>query len=130
MDVSISYLGGKYQNLWEDKADNKHQRDRNLVFFLHAEAVQQVVRKTHRIHTKTMQRYASFIKFEVDMHNINLLPIKGPSRKIHQAIFVVTNYGVDTIVKLWLKEWHVPLPEPIPEENNVEEPPIHQVHDE
>ena len=25
MDVPISCLGERYQNLWEDKADNKHQ---------------------------------------------------------------------------------------------------------
>ena len=77
-----------------------------------------------------MQRYASFIKFEVDMHNINLLPIKGPPRKIHQARFIVIDDDVDAIFKLCPEEWSDPLVEPLPEDKNVEEPPIHQVHGE
>ena len=48
-----------------------------------------------------MQLYASFVKFEVDMNNIlNMLPIKGPPRQIHQARFVVTDNDVDAIVNL------------------------------
>ena len=43
MDVPISCLGEKYQNLWVDKTENKHQQDNNVVFFLHAEALWQVV---------------------------------------------------------------------------------------
>ena len=39
MDFLISCLGGKYHNLWEDKAGNKHQQNTNVVFFLHAEAL-------------------------------------------------------------------------------------------
>ena len=39
MNVLLSCLGEKYQNLWEDKADNKHQQDSNVVFFLHAKAL-------------------------------------------------------------------------------------------
>ena len=77
-----------------------------------------------------MQLYASFVKFEADMHNINLLPIKGPPRKIHQSRFILTNNDVDTILKLWIEEWHALIEEPLPEEKNVEEPPIHQVHGE
>ena len=77
-----------------------------------------------------MQLYASFVKFEADMHNINLLPIKGPPRKIHQSRFILTDNDVDTILKLWPEEWHALIEEPLPEEKNVEEPPIHQVHGE
>ena len=71
-----------------------------------------------------------FVKFQGDVHNINLLPTKDPLRQIHQAIFIVTNDDVDAIVNLWPEEWRDPLAEPLPEEQNVEEPPIHQVNDE
>ena len=64
------------------------------------------------------------------MHNINLFPVKGPPWKIHQAVFVVIEDDVDAIVKLWPEEWRGPLAEPLLEEQNVEEPPIHQVHGE
>ena len=64
------------------------------------------------------------------MHQINLLPVKGPPRHIHQARFVVTDEDVDTIIKLWMEEWHGPFVEPLPTYQNVEEPPIHQVHSE
>ena len=37
---------------------------------------------------------------------------------------------MDAIVKLWPEEWRGPLAEPLPEEQNVEEPPIHQVNGE
>ena len=77
-----------------------------------------------------MKRYASFVKFEADMHHINLLPVKGPPQQIHQARFVVINDDVDAIVKLWPEEWCSPLVEPLPEDQNVEEPPIHQVQGE
>ena len=77
-----------------------------------------------------MQLYASFVKFEADMHNINLLPIKGPPRKIHQDSFILIDNDVDTIFKLWPKEWHALLEEPLPEEKNVKEPPINQAHGE
>ena len=59
-----------------------------------------------------------------------MLPIKGPPQKIHQARFIVTDDDVDAIVKLWPEEWRGPLAKPLPEEQNVEEPPIHQVHGE
>ena len=64
------------------------------------------------------------------MHNINLLLIKGPPRKIHQARFILTDNDVNTIFKIWLEEWHALHEEPLHEEKNVEEPPIHQVHGE
>ena len=101
-----------------------------MVFFLHVEALRQVVRQIHGICTTIMQRYGSFIKFEADMHQINLFPVKGIPQHIHRARFVVTNDDVDAIVKLWLEEWCGPLVEPLPEEQNVEEPPIHQVQGE
>ena len=63
-----------------------------------------------------MQRYAFFIKFEADVHSINLFPVKGPPRQIHQAVFVVIEDDVYAIVKLWLEEWRGPLIEPLPEE--------------
>ena len=100
--------------MWEDKTDTKRQEDNNITFFLHTEALRQVVRQIHRIRTATVQMYASFIKFEADMHQINLLPLKGPPRHIHQARFVVTDDDVDAIIKLWLEEWRDPLAEPIP----------------
>ena len=115
MDVPLSYLGKKYWNLWEDKTDSKRQEDNNITFFLHVKALFQVVQQIHQIRTATVQRYASFIKFEVDMHQINLLPLKGPPRHIHQARFVVTDDDVDAIIKLWPKEWCGPLAEPLPE---------------
>ena len=77
-----------------------------------------------------MQRYASFVKFEADMHQINLLPVKGPPRHIHQAKFIVTDEDVDAIVNLWLEEWHGPFAEPLPQDQSVEEPSIYQVQGE
>ena len=97
---------------------------------MHSEALHQVSQQLHRLRTTTVQRYSSFIKFEVDVHNINIFPIKGPPRQIHQAKFVVTDDDVDAIVKLWPEEWRGPLAEPLLEEQNVEEPPIHQVNGE
>ena len=58
------------------------------------------------------------------------MPVKGPPQQIHQAKFIVTDDDVDILVKLWPEEWHGPLVEPLPEEQNVEEPPIHQVQGE
>ena len=130
MDVPISCLGEIYQNLWEDKVNSKHQQDKNIVFFMHVEVLREFVRQTHRIHTTTVHRYAAFVKFEADVHNINLLPTKAPLWQIHQAIFIETDDNVDAIVKLWPEEWRGPLAEPLPEEQNAEEPLIHQVNGE
>ena len=77
-----------------------------------------------------MHMYASFVKFEADIHNINLLPTKAPHRQIHQARFNVTDDDVDAIVKLWPEEWHGPLAKLLHEDLNAEEPPIHQVNGE
>ena len=41
---------------------------------------------------------------------------------------MVTDDNVYAIVNLWPYKWHRPLIEPLPEEKNVEEPPIHQVN--
>ena len=78
MDVPIYFLGERYQNLWEDREDNNHQQDNNIVFFMHAKVLRQVVRQTHRICAITVHRYTTFIKFEADVHNINILPTKDP----------------------------------------------------
>ena len=45
---------------------------------MHAEALRQVVQQIHRLRATAVYRYASFVKFEADVHNINMLPIKGP----------------------------------------------------
>ena len=74
MDVPLSFLSARYQNLWEDKVDNNHQQDNNIVFFMHAEALREVVQHSHRIRTATVHRYVAFIKFQADAHNITLLP--------------------------------------------------------
>ena len=71
-----------------------------MVFFLHAEALRQVVQQTYKIRTTTLQRYSSFVKFEVDIHNINLFPVKGPPPQIHQARFVVIDDDFNAIVNL------------------------------
>ena len=77
-----------------------------------------------------MHRNASFVKFEADIHNINLLPTKAPHWHTHQARFIVTDDDVDAIVKIWPEEWRGPLTEPLLEDLNAEEPPIHQVNGE
>ena len=43
MDVPLSFLGARYQNLYEDKVDNNHQKDNNIAFFMHVEALREVV---------------------------------------------------------------------------------------
>ena len=43
MDVPLSCLGARYQNLWEDKADSDHQKDNNIAFFMHAKVLREVV---------------------------------------------------------------------------------------
>ena len=125
MDVPISYLGERYLNIWEENANREHQQDNNIVFFMHAEALWEVVRKNHRIHATTVHRYATFVKFEADIHNRNILPTKAPHWQIYQARFIVTDNDVDAIVKLWPKEWCGPLVEILPEELNVEQLRIH-----
>ena len=35
MDVLLPCLGARYQNMWEDKVDNDHQKDSNIAFFFH-----------------------------------------------------------------------------------------------
>ena len=95
---------------------------------MQAEALREVVCQTHRIPATTVHRYVAFVKFEADIHNINLLPTKAPHRQIHQARFIVTDDDLDAIVKLWPEEWCGPLIEPLPEDQNAEEPPIHQVN--
>ena len=75
-----------------------------------------------------MHRYTAFVKFETNIHNINLLPTKAPHCQIHHARFMVIDDDVDAIFKLCPKEWRSPLVEPIPEDQNAEEPPIHQVN--
>ena len=77
-----------------------------------------------------MHRYTTFVKFEADVHNINLLTTKDPLLQIHQARFIVTDDDVDAIVNMWHEEWCDPLAEPLLEEQNAEEPPIHQVNGE
>ena len=44
MDVPLPFLGAKYQNLWEDKKNKIFQKDNNIEFFLHAEALCNVLR--------------------------------------------------------------------------------------
>ena len=39
MDVPLACLGERYQNLWEDKANNDHQKYNNIYFFMHAKAL-------------------------------------------------------------------------------------------
>ena len=39
MNVPLSCLWEKYQDLWEDKADTKHQEDNNVALFLHTDAL-------------------------------------------------------------------------------------------
>ena len=43
---------------------------------------------------------------------------------------MVTDDDVDAIINLWPEEWHNPLVEPLPQEQNAEELPIHQVNGE
>ena len=78
MDVPISFLGTRYQNLWEARVDSNHQQDNNIAFFMPTEVLRQVVWQTHRIRATTMHRYTTFVKFEADVPNINMLPTKYP----------------------------------------------------
>ena len=95
---------------------------------MHAEALCQDVRESHRIRDTTLHRYATFIKFQANAHNINLLPAKYAFQQVHRAIFMVTDNVVDGIINIWPEKWRSPLVEPLPEELNAEELPIHQVN--
>ena len=97
---------------------------------MHAEGLREVVQQSHRIRATTVHRYATFIKFQVDAHAITLLPTKEPLQQVHHASFMVTNDDVDAIINPWPEEWCGPLAEPFPEEQNAEEPPLHQVNGE
>ena len=128
MDVPLSFLGARYQNLWEDKAHNNHQKDNNIVFFMHIEVLREFFQHSHRIRATTVHRYVAFIKFQSDAHSINLLPTKDLLQQVHQASFMVTDDNVDAIVNLWQEKWSAALAKPLPQEHNVEELPIHQVN--
>ena len=74
-----------------------------------------------------MHRYTTFIKFQVDVHAITLLPTKDPLQQVHHVGFMVKDDDVDAIVNLWLKEWCGPPAESLSEGKNPNELPIHQV---
>ena len=80
--------------------------------------------------TMTIHRYTAFIKFQADVHAITLFPTKDPLQQVYHASFMVKNDNVDAIINLWLEEWCGPLAEPLPEEKNAQEPPLHQVNGE
>ena len=44
MNVSVLFLGAKYQNLWENKNENFRQSNNNINFFLHADMMHDVIR--------------------------------------------------------------------------------------
>ena len=77
-----------------------------------------------------MHRYVAFINFQADVHNMILELKKDLEKKVHHAGFMVTDEDVDALINLWLEKWCSPLVEPLPEGNNAEEPPLHQVNDE
>ena len=101
MDVPLSCLSARYHNFWENKADNNHQKDTNIAFFMHAEVLHQVVWNSHGIRAVTVLKYDVFIKFQDDAHDITLLPTKDPLKQVHHADFMVTNEDVDAIINLW-----------------------------
>ena len=116
MDVPVLCLGAKCQNLWEDKVDSNRKKDNNNVFFLHIEALRDVIHRSHRIHVATVHRYATFIKFQAEAHNIILEPTRDLIKQVHHTDFMVTNEDMDAIINLWPEEWHNPLAEPLLEE--------------
>ena len=59
-----------------------------------------------------------------------LEPKKDPTKQAHNAGFIITNGDVEEIIKEFLDEWRSPLAELLPEGQNEEEPPLHQVNGE
>ena len=102
MDVPVICLGAKYQNLWENKEDKICHINNNVEFFLHGEAMRDVIWWSHRIRAVTIQRYAAFINFQASVHNIIMDPSKDPTKQVHQAGFMITDANVDAIVQHWL----------------------------
>ena len=98
MDVPLLFLGAKYQNLWERKKNKVHQMDNNVEFFLHIEALCDVIRRTHRIWRAIVHRYAAFIIFQAGAHNIVLEPKNDPTKQAHNVGFMITYVNVDAIV--------------------------------
>ena len=118
MDVPLPCLGAKYQNLWEDKKNKILQVDSNIKFFLHAEGLRDVIRRSHRFRTATVHRYMAFTNFHEGAHNTILEPKNDPTKQAHQAGFMIIDADVDTIVKEWPGEWHNPLAEPLLKREN------------
>ena len=63
LDVPVFFHVTKYQNLWKDKEDKIRQKDNNIEFFLHAEALQEVIKHQHRLRAATVQNYSLYISF-------------------------------------------------------------------
>ena len=55
---------------------------------------------------------------------------RDSTKQVHHVGFMVMDEDVDAIINLWLEEWHEPLVEPLPEREDEEDPPVHQVHGE
>ena len=55
-----------------------------------------------------------------------LEPKKDPAKQVHNAGFMITNNDVDAIIPEWPNEWHSPLVEFLPKEQNQEDPPVEQ----
>ena len=80
MDVSVPFLGTKYQNLWENKANKTLQMDNNIEFFLHAEMPRDVIKRSHRVTVATVHIYIAFINFQDDVHNTILESKQDPAK--------------------------------------------------
>ena len=75
--------------------------DNNIDFFLHGEALRDVIRQSHRVMVATMHKHVTFINFQAGVHN-TIMELKLDSAKqAHQAGFMIVDMGVDTIIQEW-----------------------------
>ena len=99
MDVPLSCLGKRYQNLWDQKKHTDRQKDNNIEFFFQTEAPCDVVFWYHQICVATVHKYMNIINFQAGAHNMILEPKKDPARQAHNAGFMVIGTNVDDIIK-------------------------------
>ena len=101
MDVPLSCLGARLQNLWDQKKHTDRYKYSNIEFFLHTKALHDVFHRYHQICATTVNRNVAFINFQVGAHNMILEPNKDPTKQAHNAGFMITDNNFNDIVKEW-----------------------------
>jgi hypothetical protein len=67
----------RYTNLWHTK-NKRRQHESNFTFFIYYNMIRDIVKKTPRITTKTVETYQDIVRFKDGMHHMYIHAKKDP----------------------------------------------------